>query len=117
MKASRNNGGRRAMVLASVVLMMAGINMVVMGVVISGGAESRVSLLRIETLKAFLAAESGAHVCAGELGAGRSPASSELTLASGETVQISLSGSVSPYTCSIDGRFGQGLRRIELEIE
>ena len=108
---------RRAMVLASVVLLIAGINMLVLGIVIGGGSESRVASLRIETLKAFLAAESGAHIAAGELSAGRMPPSTRLTLPSGETLDIAVSGSALPYTCTINGRFGQGQREIELHVE
>jgi hypothetical protein len=105
------------MVLASVVLLIAGINMLLLGIVIGGSAESRVAGLRAETLRAFLAAESGAHMVAGELGAGRTPPTGSYTLAGGESLQISVSGSGAPYTCTILARSGQARREIELEIE
>lgn len=105
------------MVLASVVLLIAGINMLVLGIVIGGGEESRVANLRIETLRAFLAAESGAHMVAGELAAGRSAPTGTFTLSGGETVVISVSGSVSPYTCTINGTYAKGSREIQLLVE
>lgn len=114
----RRLSDRRAMVLASVVLMIAGINLLVMGIAMGGSAESRVASLRADTLRAFLAAESGAHMVAGELAAGRTPTPGNFTLGGGdEQIEISVSGSAPPYTCTILGRSGEARREIELEIE
>lgn len=110
-------GRRRAMVLASVVLLIAGVNMLVLGIVIGGASESRVAGLRVQTLEAFYAAESGAHMVAGEISAGRTAPTGTYTLASGQVVVISVSGSAAPYTCTIVGQYAQGMRKVELTVE
>lgn len=53
---------RRGCGIAAVVLMLAAINLAVMGSVSASGSEVHVSALRIETARAFYAAESAARV-------------------------------------------------------
>ncbi len=53
---------RRGCGIAAVVIMLAAINLTVMGSVSASGAESQVGALRVETARAFYAAESAARV-------------------------------------------------------
>jgi len=108
---------RRAMALAAVVLVMCVLNVAVFAMVLGTGDDNRVATLRGDSIRAFLAAESGLSIAVTELNAGRSVPDGLLTLPGGETVQITTSAAVPPCTVVVLGRYGQAERRIEVELD
>jgi len=105
------------MALAALVLVMCVLNVAVFAMVLGTGDDNRVATLRADSIRAFLAAESGLSIAVTELSAGRSVPEDTLTLAGGETVQITLSAAAAPCTIVVAGRSGQAERVIEVELD
>lgn len=115
MRHRRHN--RRAMALAAVILVMAVLNVAVIGVVVGGGDDSRIAAMRASTIRAFLAAESGIHVSVTEFSAGRTPPVGPITLPDGASYTATLSGSTLPADITVVGTCDEANRVITVEIE
>jgi hypothetical protein len=64
---ARVRGARRGMGIAVVVVMLAIVNIAVLGAVAASGEEANLGAMRLETTRAFYAAESGAMVVVRQL--------------------------------------------------
>ena len=108
---------RRGMAVAASVIVIAIVNVAIIGSVVGGGDDSRIAAMRTDTIRAFLAAESGVQIVVRELVAGRTPPEGELTLPGGERVDIQISGETPPIDVEVHGRYGHAVRRLEVRIE
>ena len=108
---------RRGAIVAAVVIMLAMLHVVVIGVVFSGGDESQVAVLRVETARAFYAAESGARVLVRTLhDDGELPGEGdELGLDESVVRFVSIPDGAGEYV--VEGVSGFGRRRVSLEVE
>lgn len=93
------------------------INLAVMNAVTGAGDDARIGALRLSTVRAFYAAESGVTASIRQMQVDpESPLSGEYTLPNGEQVEI-----VTPFETGaggdlvVEGRFGPALRRLEAE--
>ncbi len=105
------------MALAAVVLLMCVLNVAVFAMVLGTGDDNRVATLRADSIRAFLAAESGLAIAVTELNAGRTLPEGVLTLAGGETVSLTATAAAPPCTVVVLGRYGQAERRIEIDLD
>ncbi len=109
---------RRGMAVVGIVVLLAIIHIVVIGSVSSGARESDVQTLRLETLRAFLAADSGVVVWI------RMDAAGE-TIDAGETVDIGTERMIyvsapdagEAGTVVIEGQSGRARRRVAVDVE
>lgn len=117
MRHSERTGRRRGAIVAAAVIMLALLHVVVIGVVFSGGDEAQVAVLRVETTRAFYAAESGARVVVRTLtDGGEMPGEGdELSLGESSVRFVSVPESAGEFV--VEGVSGLGKRRISLEVE
>lgn len=113
----RTRRGRRGAVLAAVVLLIALLNIAVIGSTVAAGDDARLGSLRVETMRAFLAAESGVAVVVTEINAGRDPPDGAIALPNGEVMEIDDGGGTPPMDVQVTGSFGRAVRRIEISVE
>lgn len=116
-KADRPRRSRRAAALVICVLIIGMVNLAVLSAVNGGGDDARLAAARAETVRAFFAAESGAAIVSGEYNAGRTIPSGMITLAGGETVTITPTGTSAPLDAVIIGSYGNARRRLEVHLE
>jgi alpha-D-ribose 1-methylphosphonate 5-triphosphate synthase subunit PhnG len=112
-----NKNSRRGSILAVLVVVMALLGLVVAGSVRPLRDEASLTTMRVETIRAFYAAESGTVITIqGYLGAATMPVEgSEITL-NGQTVQFTqIPGATG--TAVVHGLSGDAIRRIELELQ
>jgi len=108
---------RRGMAVAVIVVVLAVLALAVAGSVRPVRQEADIASLRVQTLRAFYATESGANVLIGSLQAGIDPPASGDSLTWGhQTVEFE-TVPVGTGTVTILGRSGQSQRRISLDIE
>jgi len=101
-----------------VIIVLALINLAVIGAIRSTGDESQVGALRIETVRAFYAAESGATIATRTFISGWTPPpeGSVITLGNAEAEYVAVPvGGVGSLV--VEGRSGFGRRRISLELQ
>lgn len=115
--ARRHHAHRRAAALAAAVLVLVLLNLSIISGIDAGADDARLAGRRIETLRAFLAAESGARVALGELTFGREVPDGAQPIPSGPTFQITQSQTQDGTELSILGRSGEALRRITINLE
>lgn len=110
---------RRAMAVAAAVIVLALINMVVIASLQGGTDDAMSAAGRVETVRAFYAAEAGSIIAVSLLGAdGSLPAAGEtLSLQTGQVTFTSVPTTGSPRTLVIDGRSGVAFRRTHLTVE
>jgi len=113
----RTRRSRRGAVLAAVVLLIALMNIAVIGSTVAAGDDAKLGSLRVETMRAFLAAESGVAVVVTEINAGRDPPDGAITLPNGEVMEIDDGGGTPPMDVQVTGSFGRAVRRIEISVE
>ncbi len=117
MASGDRKGTRRGSVLAVLVVVLALMGLVVAGVVRPLRDEASLTTMRVETLRAFYAAESGASVVAqGYMGRCAMPVEGEAVTINAQTVvftQVPDAGGVAV----VEGVSGDATRRIELMLE
>ncbi|MDX2133021.1 MAG: hypothetical protein SFY69_13310 [Planctomycetota bacterium] len=104
--------------VAAVIVMLAIINFAVLGAVRASADDVHVGAMRLETLRAFYAAESGAIVAVRLAGEGLAPpgAGSVLTFADAEATVERAPGAGEPGDVVILGRSGLGQRRVVVTL-
>ncbi|MHA7812687.1 MAG: hypothetical protein ACX94C_04750 [Phycisphaerales bacterium] len=109
---------RRGVVLVVIVVIMAILSLVVAGAIRPVRDEAEVATLRIETTRAFYAAESGAFVLMNAvMGRAEMPTEGDTLNLGGQTIEfIQTPGDDQPVAI-IEGRSGDALRRIEMMTE
>jgi hypothetical protein len=106
------------MALAAVVIMLAIVHIAIVGAVRSGVRESDIQALRLEALRAFVAADSGALMWIRLDAAGLLPESGESTTFSSQTILFVESPQVGEGdTVVIEGISGRARRRVALLVE
>lgn len=106
---------RRGAVIAVVLVVVMILGLVVVGSVRSGGQEADLAALRVETARAFFAAESGAIVVMGLTNAGQPGPGHETDLGS-QTIRF-LQVPLGEGEAVVEGVSGLATRRITLRIE
>lgn len=108
---------RRGAVIAVVLVVMMILGLVVVGSVRSGGQEADLAALRVETARAFFAAESGAIVVMGLTNAGQPmPGPGHETDLGSQTIRF-LQVPLGEGEAVVEGVSGLATRRITLRIE
>ena len=108
---------RRAAALASAVAVIAALNFVIVGSLVAGSDDAAIVANRFDSMRALLAAESGAALVVGEVSAGRSVPTGDRMLPSGQSVRIETDAEALPLTAEITGISGQARRVIRIRIE
>lgn len=108
---------RRAVAIAAVVLILAAINLAVLGGSIGEGDRADLVAKRADTARAFLAAESGVSVVIAELSAGRDVPSGTLTMPNGAQVTFEASDVSPPFDVTVRATAGQARRTLVISIE
>lgn len=114
----KQRGGRRGMAILGIIVLLAIVHLVVIGAVNSGGREADIHSLRLETLRAKFAADSGIIVWMRQDIAGSVPAE-------GTSVDIGPSRMVFVFsveagesgTVVVEGQSGRSRQRVALEVE
>lgn len=109
---------RRAAVLVAMVLVLAMVHLMVVGSLAPAQNEAEIAALRLQTARAFYAAEAGALVVI------RRTLENEDPIAQGGTLELA-GGQVEFVTwpedgvgtCVVEGRSGRSVRRLSLELE
>lgn len=111
--------GRRGMGLAAVILLLAMLNLAVVGSVAASGDEAEIGAMQVKTCQAFYAAESGAVVIVRCTNSGLTMPVSGATLAlGGATVTFDTVPSAGAAgDAVIEGSAGASLRRIRVTLE
>ena len=108
---------RRAIAIAAVVLILAGINLAVIGGSIGEGDRADLTAKRADTARAFLAAESGVTIVIAELSAGRDVPSGTLTMPDGSQITFEASAASPPFDVTVRATSGQARRTLVVSIE
>lgn len=110
-------GTRRAFAVASVVILLLMLNVVAFGTIDAARDDGGTAALRVETLRALYAAESGVLVAASELNAG-SEAPAEGTIIALDSAVVEFLADVDgESSILVEGRAGLGRRRLVVEVE
>ncbi|MEC9374453.1 MAG: hypothetical protein VYC34_11445 [Planctomycetota bacterium] len=121
MSSARKDSKRRATVIIATVIALALMNLAVMQAVVGGAADAQIGGMRIETARAFYAAESGTIAGVRLLGIDdSSPLTGEFTLSDGTRVVVVEAFDAAPADPGaqvIEGRAGRAMRRVEVEVE
>lgn len=108
---------RRGSILAVLVVVMALLGLVVVGSVRPLRDEASLTTMRVETIRAFYAAESGSViVIQGYLGAATMPVEGSQITLNGQTVEFTQIPDASG-TAVVHGLSGDAIRRIELALQ
>lgn len=109
---------RRAVVLVVLVVVMAILSLVVAGAVRPVRDEAELATLRVETTRAFYAAESGAFVLMNAvMGNTPMPEAGDTLVLGGQSVEFVQVPTDDDPVAVIEGRAGDAVRRIELTTE
>ena len=110
----RASSTRRGFAVASVVVLLLMLNILAFGTMDGARDDGGVAALRIETLRALYAAESGVTVVIGEMASGRDAPTPGTTIEiEGATVEIEEGAGEGEIR--LQGRAGMGRRRIAVE--
>lgn len=111
--------GKRGMAVAVVVIVLALINLVVIASLEGGTDDAMGAAIRVETARAFYAAEAGSIIAVELLTEGKAPppAGTVRTFATGEATFTSVPTSGTTRTLVIDGRSGSSFRRVHVTAE
>lgn len=111
-------GRRRGAGIAAVVLMMVVLNLAILGVVSSSGDDLSLAALRLESCRAFYAAESGGVIVTRLVMDSRAaPVGTTLDLPHAAVQFISAPLASEAGTVVVEGASGDARRRIEIELE
>ncbi len=108
---------RRAIAIAAVVLILAGINLAVIGASIGEGDRADLVAKRADTARAFLAAESGVTITIAELSAGRTVPTGPLTMPGGAQITFEKSDVAPPFDVTVRATAGRARRSLVVRIE
>lgn len=109
---------RRGAGVAAVVLMLVVLNLAIMGAVSNSGDDLSLAALRLESSRAFFAAESGGVIVTRLLMDGRAaPVGATLDLPHAQVAFISAPPASEPGTVVVQGTSGDAKRRIEIELD
>jgi hypothetical protein len=107
---------RRAFAVASAVVLLLMLNVLAFGTIDGARDDGGTAALRVQTLRALYAAESGVQIAVGELNAGReSPAPG--TIINLDDALVEFQPASDPDAITIEGRAGLGRRRLVVEME
>ncbi len=109
---------RRAAILVAMVLVLAMVHLIVVGSLAPAQNEAELTALRVQTIRAFYAAEAGALVVI------RKTLDNDDPIPEGDTLDLA-GGQVVFVTwpvdgvgqCVVEGRSGRSVRRLSLELE
>jgi hypothetical protein len=110
----------RGMVVALMVIIIAMMNVLVLGVVSAGATSSNADIARLEGVRAVFAADAGSMVAMRQAALGKAypPNGTVVTLpGGGQTVWISSPGVGAAGTVRVDGVHSQATRRVALELD
>ncbi len=109
---------QRAAVLVAMVLVLAMLHLLVVGSLAPGRSESELAALRVETIRAFYAAEAGALVVIRRTIDGGEPIApgGTLDLAGGQALFVAWPAD-GAGEFSVQGQAGRAVRRLSLTIE
>lgn len=106
---------RRGMAIAVIIVVLAVLALVVAGAVRPAAQEADVASLRVQTIRAFYAAESGVSVLIGSVKSGTErPITGDVIAWGTQSVEFE---SVSADSVTLVGRSGFAQRRISLDLE
>ncbi len=110
---------RTGVALAVVIVVLAMLNLVVMGSVRPAGDEALMGAMRAETTRAFYAAESGAFIAVRAIVGGLEPPAvgSEQAIGSATVIYLDLPPSGDVGEIVVEGRSGEARRRLNLLVE
>ncbi len=109
---------RKGMAVVGIVIMLGIIHLVIIGSVTSGARRSNVQTLRLETLRAFLAADSGVIQWIRLDAAGLTPESGTLVdIGTQRIVFVSSPGTGEAGTVVVEGQSGRARRRVAVDVE
>ncbi|MCA9294783.1 MAG: hypothetical protein KDA20_13325 [Phycisphaerales bacterium] len=108
---------RKAIAIAAVVLILAAINLAVIGGSIGEGDRADLVAKRADTARAFLAAESGVSIVIAELSAGRDVPSGTITMPGGAQVTFETSAVAPPFDVTVRSSAGAARRTLVVSIE
>lgn len=114
---SRAQFSRRGVAMATVLLVVMILGLTVAASVIPMAQESDLAAVRVETLRAFYAAESGANIVLGSSYAGLALPEENDQIALGAQSIVFLQIPADTGDLIIEGRSGLASRRIRIEIE
>jgi len=109
---------RRGCGIAAVVIMLAAINLAVIGSVNASGTEAQTGALRAETARAFYAAESGGRIIikCNNQGLALPAVNSTLTMGQATVTYVSLPAANSPGDAVVRGADGTTTRRLKITL-
>lgn len=110
----RRNGSRRGVAVAAVVAVLAALHLAILCSIGGSRDEAEIAELRVQSARAFLAAESAALAAAALLAAGEAPPEpgSSLVLGAAEGVYVDAPESDKAGEIVAEGRAGRARRRI-----
>lgn len=109
---------RRGLALLVAIVALAIIHIAVVGAVISGESEAQVSAFRVETVRAFYAAESGAMIAirSNSDGLNVPGAGSTQAVGSATVTFVQVPGAGTDGTVIVEGRCGDAARRLSIAV-
>lgn len=115
---SLNRNGR-GMAVAAIVIVLALINLVVIASLEGGTDDAMSAAIRVETVRAFYAAEAGSVIAVEVLSEEKTPpaAGEVLSLDTGQVTFTRIPVTGSTRTLVIDGRSGVAFRRVHITAE
>lgn len=117
MKRVNTPSERRGSILAVLVVVMALMGLIVVGMIRPLRDEAALAALRVETVRAYYAAQSGVAITrSGYAGASELPSEGDEVTLHGQTV-VFVKVPESSGVVEIEGRSGDATRRIEFEVE
>lgn len=109
---------RRGMAIVAIVVLLGIVHLVVIGSVSSGAREADVQTLRLETLRAKFAADSGVVVWMRQDIAGGAPESgAEIDIGPQRIVFVSSVGPGESGVVVVEGQSGRARQRVAVEVE
>lgn len=109
---------RRGMAILVVVVMVAVIHLTVIGAVTRGKNSADLASLRIETMRALFAADTGVIVWLREDAAGQTPESGDqLNMGTQRVLYVESPEAGETGTLTVEGQSGRARRRVSVELE
>ncbi len=117
-RAHRKKRVRRGAGIAVVVLLLAILNLAILGAVGASGDDLSLAALRVETTRAFYAAEGGGIIASRLVREGLSVpvVGSSLMLSNARITYVTVPATATPGTITIEGTSGDASRRISIVL-
>lgn len=108
---------RRGVIVLIAVIILAVMNVAILSTVAAAGSDAHIGVLRVETIRAFYAAESGATICVkGIIGPSTPPTEGSSATVGSETVHF-IQVQTPPGELIVEGRAGFARRRLAIQVE